>query len=455
MDDVLTRQPICDKMEKIQSLRQAEKDGKPANSEEAAGDPSVNVADVAMESDDEQDGTGKAGISIKKITDDGGNLAEWVRFARNTSARSVRLQVDPAGPGELAALLKGDAIAQISDPYLLVLYDTGRAGESSSRPHLRPPPLRDAHLQRTIRGTLMGFSDGDTTFAEHLAFFMVDKSMGNASAISKVFTDDKGRVMKKYKTQMYLQTTEAERQIKTRVKGVGTVSTLQLMTVFTAKPMDLVAKDHLHVPGSNCADLLGPFERLNPESLWKVRHKEKGTLYGKAMVQVGGAVEGDPGPEVDPGPKGNDLVPFSWHSLPPEFYEELVHSYEGSGIIDLTCTDVVAPLACVKLRKPYWGLCHTQEHRDALQEALVNAIFRAMQNPSDKLYEPTLLDALPESARLPEAKPKPEKKKKNKKQPKKDDEDLGEPEEDSASASKLLDMLRGMESKENKKDPKE
>ena len=170
MDDVLTRQPICDKMEKIQSLRQAEKDGKPANSEEAAGDPSVNVADVAMESDDEQDGTGKAGISIKKITDDGGNLAEWVRFARNTSARFVRLQVDPAGPGELAALLKGDAIAQISDPYLLVLYDTGRAGESSSRPHLRPPPLRDAHLQRTIRGTLMGFSDGDTTFAEHLAF---------------------------------------------------------------------------------------------------------------------------------------------------------------------------------------------------------------------------------------------------------------------------------------------
>ena len=112
-------------------------------------------------------------------------------------------------------------------------------------------------------------------------------------------------------------------------------------------------------------------------------------MYGPSLVDVGGKVEGDAGAEVDPGPKGHDLVQVSWHSKPPEFYEETMHSYNITSWWDLTAADVVLPLLAVRKKFPYLGVRHTTEHRDALEQECIERMFKAMQDPHDSLYVTT------------------------------------------------------------------
>ena len=454
MDDALTRQPLAGKMDDVKSALHSEQDGRPSADGEGQG--SINVAEP-VDSDAEQ-GTNPAdiGISIRKVKDDQGQLAEWVSFARNMASRYIKLQTDPEGSGEICAFLKNHSITGLQPgkhEYIHVLYDVSRAGEASARPHLRPPPLREEHLNRSIKGVLQAFSptgelDG---VPDGLAFFMLDRSPHNGSALSKAFSDAKGKVLKKVKSSFYVQTSEqSERLVKQRVKGIGTLSTVQGMTVFTNKTLDLLPKDHLHCNGSNCCDFLGPFERCKPGSLWQVRHKEKSSLYGKALIAVGGTVDGDAGPDEDPGPKAKDLVPFSWHGMPTEFYEELLHSFGGVGIIDLTATDPVVPLAALRVGKSYWGLCCTKEHQEALEKEITNQIFKAMQNPTDKLYEHSLRDALPESARMAlekdkDKKPRPKPKPKNEPNPKKDKDKDKDKDEDVMPSPALLEKLRSLD----------
>ena len=40
---------------------------------------------------------------------------------------------------------------------------------------------------------------------------------------------------------------------------------------------------------------------------------------------------------------------------------------------------------------PYFGFCHTADHAKALEQASVNSIFKAMQDPRDALFEADLL----------------------------------------------------------------
>ena len=399
-------------MDEFVAALEAEGDGRPAPDMEKKG---IDVEDIDL-SDEEDGGMMLPGISAKKMDDKEGVLAQWVTYAKNLVDRYVNLHGDPGSVSGVAQLLRADPLSQKvtgKQEYVLVLCDVTRAGEASSRPHLRPPPLRDEHLKRCIKGALEGLQPAQNVLPqipEKAAFFFIDRNLGSAGNASKAFVDDGGKVIPKVKTQLYVLTTEqSERQVKARVKGIATLSTMLSMNVFSQKTLEVVAKDHLHVPGSTASDCLGPFERTPPESLWKVKHASKSDLLGKALIAVGGTVDGDPGPEVDPGPKPSSMVPFCWHGLPTEFYEELHHSFSGAGWVDLTASDPVLPMTAIRLRKSYFGLCHTPEHKELLEKQLANQVFRAMQHPSDPLFEQGLRDALPESMRIsaaPKAKAK-------------------------------------------------
>ncbi|CAE7474778.1 unnamed protein product [Symbiodinium natans] len=412
MEEALTRSPVKEKMDEFVAALEAEGDGRPAPDMEKKG---IDVEDIDL-SDEEDGGMMLPGISAKKMDDKEGVLAQWVTYAKNLVDRYVNLHGDPGSVSGVAQLLRADPLSQKvtgKQEYVLVLYDVTRAGEASSRPHLRPPPLRDEHLKRCIKGALEGLQPAQNVLPqipEKAAFFFIDRNLGSAGNASKAFVDDGGKVIPKVKTQLYVLTTEqSERQVKARVKGIATLSTMLSMNVFSQKTLEVVAKDHLHVPGSTASDCLGPFERTPPESLWKVKHASKSDLLGKALIAVGGTVDGDPGPEVDPGPKPSSMVPFCWHGLPTEFYEELHHSFSGAGWVDLTASDPVLPMTAIRLRKSYFGLCHTPEHKELLEKQLANQVFRAMQHPSDPLFEQGLRDALPESMRIsaaPKAKAK-------------------------------------------------
>ena len=98
--------------------------------------------------------------------------------------------------------------------------------------------------------------------------------------------------------------------------------------------------------------VVGPSQRHEPARLaLRAPHCEAGSLYGKALVQVGGPVEGAPSVDEDPGPRGKDIVPWSWQLLPAEFYEELIHCYNGIGIIGLTSSGTTCPMVAIKQRR--------------------------------------------------------------------------------------------------------
>ena len=321
MEEALTRSPVKEKMDEFVAALEAEGDGRPAPDMEKKG---IDVEDIDL-SDEEDGGMMLPGISAKKMDDKEGVLAQWVTYAKNLVDRYVNLHGDPGSVSGVAQLLRADPLSQKvtgKQEYVLVLYDVTRAGEASSRPRLRPPPLRDEHLKRCIKGALEGLQPAQNVLPqipEKAAFFFIDRNLGSAGNASKAFVDDGGKVIPKVKTQLYVLTTEqSERQVKARVKGIATLSTMLSMNVFSQKTLEVVAKDHLHVPGSTASDCLGPFERTPPESLWKVKHASKSDLLGKALIAVGGTVDGDPGPEVDPGPKPSSMVPFCWHGLPTE-----------------------------------------------------------------------------------------------------------------------------------------
>ena len=172
--------------------------------------------------------------------------------------------------------------------------------------------------------------------------------------------------------------------------GVGTLSTVECISVISKGAMNLMVKDRLKCPGTTASDFLGPFNRPAKGTAWHIRHKDKGALYGPALTLSAGSVDGDSGPDNDPGPKQTDLVPVCWHGLPGDFYLELQHSYNLKGFIHLTAGDPILPMVCIRKKIPYFGLAHTPLHAELLEKEITHCIFKAMQDPNDGLYEPDL-----------------------------------------------------------------
>ena len=172
-----------------------------------------------------------------------------------------------------------------------------------------------------------------------------------------------GTVLPKHKRQLFIVTTEeSERETKEKVTGIATLNTTEFLYIVSKDVFSVPHKKRLHSQGSNATDMLGPFDRPKRSQVWQVKQKNKPELYGGALVPCGGRVEGDPGPEVDPGPKQDEYVPVTWHSAPAELYEEVAHSYNLSGFWHLTACDPILPLVAVRLCKAYVGLCYTETH---------------------------------------------------------------------------------------------
>ena len=145
--------------------------------------------------------------------------------------------------------------------------------------------------------------------------------------------------------------------------------------------------------GPNASGTMGPYERQTKAELWCVKQRDKGKLYGPNLVEAGGKVEGD-NPEEDPAARPADKVPLTWHSMPVDYYEELMHSYNIFAWWDLTASDPVLPMLCVRKKTSYLGVCYTTEHAAAFEKECVRLIFKAMQDPKDTLYEAELADLI-------------------------------------------------------------
>ena len=126
----------------------------------------------------------------------------------------------------------------------------------------------------------------------------------------------------------------------------------------------------------------------------QVKHGDKSEIYGSALILCGGKVSGDKGAAEDPAPKPTDLVPMNWHGMSPKSMEEITHSYNIKGWIDLTANDGQLAYMCVRQRKPYLGFVFTEKHKDALMEFVSDKVFTAFQKVGDALHDPNIKDAI-------------------------------------------------------------
>lgn len=125
------------------------------------------------------------------------------------------------------------------------------------------------------------------------------------------------------------------------------------------------------------------------EEGWMMSQQEKKACLGSAgLIRAGGP--GDNG-ESD---KGNDRpvfehdhVPACWHSLPQEFWEEMIHSFGLKAVFIPTVMDDHAAMACIMTSTPAVLMLFSEGQRELLRTRLLKRIWEEYRNPQSKLHQ--------------------------------------------------------------------
>ena len=179
MLDVLGKSPMKDRIDACDEELMAETDGKPGDDpSKKTGPLSIKEAEEGNQDDDtEHPVPGKATPLPSSTNDD---VKKWIEYARNKVHRHVKLIPDPGSALGVTQALKDSPIGQLrgtpGESYVGILYEFGKAGEASARPHLRIANYREEHVTRTVKGALMAASEDDEMSAGHAFFFFDGKA---------------------------------------------------------------------------------------------------------------------------------------------------------------------------------------------------------------------------------------------------------------------------------------
>jgi hypothetical protein len=123
---------------------------------------------------------------------------------------------------------------------------------------------------------------------------------------------------------------------------------------------------------------------------------EDGWMFSKAQktafLGVAGLIRaGGPGDEADKlfdrPTFHDDKVPACWHSMPREFWEEIIHSYAFTAVFVPTVMDDQAAMACIISGTPGVFMVFTEEQRTLLRERLLALIWLEFRDPQSRLYQ--------------------------------------------------------------------
>lgn len=123
------------------------------------------------------------------------------------------------------------------------------------------------------------------------------------------------------------------------------------------------------------------------EDGWMLSKPQKNAFLGTAgLIRAGG-----PGDEadklVDRPTFADDKVPACWHSLPREFWEELIHSYAFAALFVPTVMDEQAAMACIITGTPGVFMAFSEDQRTLLRERLLTLIWQEFRDPQSKLHQ--------------------------------------------------------------------
>jgi hypothetical protein len=123
------------------------------------------------------------------------------------------------------------------------------------------------------------------------------------------------------------------------------------------------------------------------EDGWMLSKAQKTAYLGVAgLIRAGGP--GDEADKLFDRPTfHDDKVPACWHSLPREFWEELIHSYAFTAVFVPTVMDDQAAMACIISGTPGVFMVFTEEQRTLLRERLLALIWQEFRDPQSRLYQ--------------------------------------------------------------------
>ena len=356
--------------------------------ENDAGDLSVETLDVAT--------------ILEKDT--AGVLNECRTFADNLIAEQTFFVVEPETAIGCSDVLRSSQVGKMrGDPdkkeYMGVSYHIGLSGEATTHPHIRQPPVRKDHYEKMVRGTLLsrfpaGIDDAELAIDKGDLYCVHDAFRhGNETVIANAFKAGK-KVLPKEKYQLFLQYSEKSlRARRGHASGLNAGSQVEYAWMITERMLQVVPKNRLNFQGSNTFNQIGPINIRSPEEMWcETVDTKKNILGDTARSDVGG-----PTPGVESASErraASDIEPVAYHGQTIHVWEELTHSYNVKGWIDLTALEEILALHCVVWKLPYIGFCYTEEGRVRLIEQLRKRIFVEFQNEQSPLYHPPLVKLL-------------------------------------------------------------
>lgn len=186
-----------------------------------------------------------------------------------------------------------------------------------------------------------------------------------------------------------------EKKIQRHHSGNASFSQLEFMHCVTAKPLVLRKRPRKHIcSASTAGDCIGPLGVPDLRDEWLLTFEQKKAYYGSARVAVGGVtVEG--ADEVDKHAlevarkKRADgaIEPMCFHTMLPEFYEEILHAYQPRAVVDWTCTDGRFAAVCTEAGVPYVGWTLTDKHCEAVTRRVAHMVFQKMTSEQSPLYD--------------------------------------------------------------------
>ncbi len=205
------------------------------------------------------------------------------------------------------------------------------------------------------------------------------------------------------------------------VHGISALRQIAGLHIFRNVETTIPTKPHVVYAGTNTGDVIGPVSFTPWADTWKLPLETKINIYGENRRAVGGRSDGTaPGDDVEEdddsvldddeeggsetarpaysvpivgagrGKPGRDKVavePVAWHTMPVEFYKEVVSSYHGKLVIDLSPGVGNFALHCVEQGVGYLGICFAgEEHKTMLMEHLIDTYLKKMETEGNPVY---------------------------------------------------------------------
>ena len=279
--------------------------------------------------------------------------------------------------------------------FVLIVYDLKCAGEASSHPSTRVPPLRGngEHLKQCLRAALDAVTVGGAEITERDMYLIFDGgSRGLKTQLLSHFVAPDGSALMKSVRALVLNKDEDSYLSRFRSVRGFSYDLTETGYCVTAGTLEMPVKKRKIYQGTNRSNSLGPIgcPPFTSSAHNLVAWKEKKDFYSdkaKVACRVGGAAP--PGSE-ELERKPETVEPANFHGYVSVFWEEILHSHSVMSVIDFTPGAGYLAEACLADKIPYTGFVQTATGERVVRRYLFKRMWDLMCQPGSAHYDAAL-----------------------------------------------------------------